>query len=91
MDNEQKKDELLWQIARRRAGFKRSFATYIIVNLFLTGVWYFSSGPQSYFWPIWPLLGWGIGVAFQYAGAYHGSKIFTAEKEYENLKIQQKL
>jgi hypothetical protein len=88
--DEQKKDELLWQTARRRAAFKKSLAIYIIVNIFLIGVWYFSSGPKSYFWPMWPLLGWGLGIAFQYASAYNGNQPFSAEKEYEKLKTQQK-
>ena len=91
MDNEQRKDDILWQAARKRAGFKRSLLTYIIINIFLIGVWFLSSGPDSYFWPVWPILGWGIGVAFQYANAYHGNKIFTTEQEYEKLKNQQKL
>lgn len=89
MQNEQVKDELLWQIARRRAGFKRSFISYIVVNAFLIGVWYFSSGSNSYFWPIWPMLGWGIGIVMQYAGAYHGHNMLTAEQEYERLKQKQ--
>ena len=91
MENEQKRDDLLWQLARRRAGFKRNFTTYIVVNIFLIGVWYFSSGAESYFWPMWPILGWGIGVAMQYTAAYHVTKVFTAEEEYEKLKNQQKI
>lgn len=82
----QQRDEQLWQLAKKRAGFKRSLAAYFFVNSFLVGVWYFSSGRHSYFWPVWPMLGWGIGVAFHYFEAYHGSKIFSAEDEYEKLK-----
>ena len=89
MENEQKRDEVLWQVANRRATFKRSFITYLVVNAFLIGVWYFTSGPNSYFWPIWPILGWGIGILMQYINAYHGNKGFTAEQEYERLKHKQ--
>jgi hypothetical protein len=39
---------------------------------------------------MWTLLGWGLGIAFQYAGAYHGNQPFSTEKEYEKLKNQQK-
>ena len=91
MDNEQRKEELLWQVARKRAGFKKSFITYLIINAFLIGVWYFTSGAKSYFWPGWVLLGWGIGIAFQYAAAYHGNQLFTTEREYEKLKNKEKL
>jgi hypothetical protein len=92
MDN-QKKDDLLWQMAKKRAAFKWSLASYIFVNAFLIAIWYFSSNESGYkyFWPIWPMLGWGLGIAFQYFGAYHGNKVFTAEEEYEKLKKQSQL
>jgi hypothetical protein len=83
------KDDALWQVAKKRAGFKAAASSYVVVNLFLVGVWFFSSGPDSYFWPIWPILGWGFGVAMSYVNAYHGTKIFSAEKEYEKLKNEQ--
>jgi 2TM domain len=80
----------LWETARRRAGFKKSLTSYLLVNTFLIGIWYFTTGGNSqHFWPIWPILGWGLGLAFQYANAYMGTQIFSAEKEYEKLKNQQ--
>jgi hypothetical protein len=49
---------------RRRSGYETGFRThlsvYIVVNLMLIGIWAASGG--GYFWPIWPMLGWGIGV-----------------------------
>jgi hypothetical protein len=53
---DKQRDEMLWKIAKKRASFKLSFSIYVFVNAFLIGVWYFSSGPHSYFWPIWPAL-----------------------------------
>lgn len=89
MDTE-KKDDLLWRMAKKRASFKWSLATYFFVNTFLVAIWYFSSQRgHAYFWPIWPMLGWGLGLAFQYFAAYHGDRIFSAEEEYEKLKRQQ--
>lgn len=81
-----RRDDELWQTAKRRVGFKYSLLSYVIVNAFLIGVWYFTVGPHHYFWPIWPLIGWGVGLLFQYLGAYHSSNVFSAEKEYEKLK-----
>ena len=83
------KDNHLWNIAKRRAGFKISAFTYVAVNCMLIGIWYFTTGPGSYFWPIWSMLGWGIGVISQYFHAYHGNDIFSVQKEYEKLKNQQ--
>ncbi|WP_439505356.1 2TM domain-containing protein [Sediminibacterium sp.] len=81
------KDEVLWQIAKERVGFKRSVLSYVFVNLFLIGVWYFGSKENlDYFWPIWPILGWGLGLVFQYLKAYQGNRINDVENEYQKLK-----
>jgi 2TM domain len=88
IDNE--KDNLLWRIARRRATFKSSLAMYLIINAFLWSMWYFTSGPNSYAWPIWSTLGWGIGIAMHYYSAYHSTdKISSIQKEYDKLKKEQ--
>ena len=81
-------DDLLWQLAKRRAAFKWSFAVYFFTNAFLVLIWFFTGGIHSYFWPLWPILGWGLGISFQYIGAYQSHKFFTAEEEYERLKNQ---
>ena len=36
------KDPQRWRIAKRRASFKRHLAVYIVVNLFLWLVWFFT-------------------------------------------------
>ena len=87
--NTQQHDEELWRIAKRRAAFKRNLAIYFFMNLVFVLTWYLSSGIGSYFWPIWPMFGWGIGIAFQYTAAYHNNNMFSAQKEYEHLKNKQ--
>jgi len=53
------------QAAIQRLGEKRSFSshivTYIVINAMLILLWAVSGA--GYFWPIWPLLGWGAGLA----------------------------
>ena len=44
-----------------RQSFKSHLTLYLLVNLFLIGIWAASGG--GYFWPVWPILGWGIGLA----------------------------
>ncbi len=44
-----------------RQSFKIHLTVYLSVNLLLIGIWAASGG--GYFWPVWPILGWGIGVA----------------------------
>jgi len=36
-------------------------ASYGLVMLLLVAIWFFTT-PGGYFWPIWPILGWGIAV-----------------------------
>jgi hypothetical protein len=54
------------EAAIRRLKAKRGFtvhaAVFVIVNILLVAIWATSGG--GYFWPIWPFLGWGIGLAF---------------------------
>jgi class 3 adenylate cyclase len=47
------------------ADLRVHFTIYALVNLMLIGIWAASGG--GYFWPIWPMLGWGIGVAMHAA------------------------
>ncbi len=65
--------------AARRASMRRAILVpYVVVNTFLVLVWLAISlaGPDhslDYFWPIWPILGWGVGVAFALWGTRGGS------------------
>jgi hypothetical protein len=91
------RDEQLWRIAKKRAGFKRHLASYIIVNGFLWALWFFTRGHvevdgwegDNFPWPIWSTLGWGIGLAFSYFNAYHDNREDTIMKEYKKLKDQE--
>ena len=59
-------DEQLREKARKRLKAKRDFQahllSYITVNLLLVGIWWATGA--AFFWPIFPILGWGIGIAF---------------------------
>jgi hypothetical protein len=93
--SEQPRDEQLWRIAQKRANFRRHLFTYLVINGFLWGIWWFTVGRhdgfRGYPWPIWVMLGWGIGLAFNYFDAYHGSKEDIAQQEYEKLKKERGL
>jgi hypothetical protein len=83
----EEKDDRLWQEAKARADFKTHLTTYIIINGMLWMIWLFSAGVDSHPWPIWPTVGWGIGVVFNYLSVYRFKN--TVEREYEKLKEQQ--
>lgn len=82
-------DQQLWQIARSRAKFKRSLGSYSIVIPFLWGIWFLTSQDKDINripWPIWPMLGWGIGLAIQYLKAYVIQVGSLEQREYDKLK-----
>ncbi len=86
-------NEILWSIAKKRAGFKKHLFSYIIVITFFWIVW-FASGRESYDngffpWPIWIMFWWGIGLAYSYANAYMCHNRNAIQHEYEKLKNQQ--
>jgi hypothetical protein len=88
----QQRDENLWRIARKRVEFKKHLFTYLIINLFLWILWGFNvvrAGNLTFPWPAFVTLGWGIGVAFNYAGAYMSIGKSYTEREYEKLKNRQ--
>jgi uncharacterized protein (DUF486 family) len=84
----EEKDEKLWQTAKKRASFQQSLVLYVVVNAFLWFLWWYNhgGGDDRMPWPIWVMVGWGIGLVFQYMNAYGGSKADLVQKEYERLK-----
>ena len=85
-------DQQLWAIARSRAKFKRSLGSYSIVIPFLWVIWFLTSQDKDINripWPIWPMLGWGIGLAIQYMKAYVIQVGSLEQREYDKLKNNQ--
>jgi Domain of unknown function (DUF1707)/2TM domain len=56
-------DRRLQAKARAHSAHVRS---YVLVSLGLVAIW--ALGGAGYFWPLWPIIGWGIGVASHTAG-----------------------
>jgi hypothetical protein len=55
--------ELAVERLEKRADFWPHLLAYVLVNLTLVVVWFLTSS-DVIFWPLFPILGWGIGVAF---------------------------
>ena len=83
-------DEELMRIARKRAedkmGFYTHFTIYVVVNLVLVLVWWFTGA--GFPWFIFVLVFWGIGIVA------HGGSVFVGTgmtdrmvaREYAKLK-----
>ena len=69
-----------WAVNRIRArrGFWSHFVVYLAVNALLVAIWAMSS--PGYFWPAWPMLGWGIGLAGHAVVVIIGPKQISEER-----------
>jgi len=81
MDDYQQRREAAVKRVKSRRDFKTHVAIYIIVNLFLIGIW--ALGGQGYFWPIWVILGWGVGLALNAWEVYIRKPISEEEIQEE--------
>jgi hypothetical protein len=83
-------DDALREAAVRRLRKKRDFGMhvliYLLVNGFLVVIWAVTSG--DFFWPIFPIAGWGIGLAANAWDVYGRRPISEAEirREMDRLR-----
>jgi hypothetical protein len=74
-------EEDLREQAVKRLNKKRDFRThllmYVLVNAMLVVIWAVTN--TGFFWPIFPILGWGIGVAAN-AWDVYGRKPITEDE-----------
>lgn len=56
------------ELAQARYGFLWHLPIYIVVNAGLVGIWFFTG--RGFFWPVFPLAFWGLGLLGHYLGAY---------------------
>jgi 2TM domain len=52
----------------KKRGWTSGMFAYVVVNLFLVGIWAVTG--RGYFWPGWVLGGWGIGMVLGFWDAY---------------------
>jgi cation transport ATPase len=53
---------------KRERELRGHLVTFVLVNMFLVAIWLATSvaaGEPIFFWPIFPILGWGLGLAVQ--------------------------
>jgi 2TM domain len=79
------RDQARAQIKKRR-DFGAHAVSYVLVNLLLIGIW--AATGAGYFWPIWVLLGWGIGLAFNAWDVFFRRPITEADVEREMRRMQ---
>jgi hypothetical protein len=66
---------------KKRKGFQANLVAYVVINAFMVGIWALSGG--GYFWPMWTILGWGIGLTFHAWATFGERPISEAEVQNE--------
>ena len=61
---------------KNRRDFRSHVVIYLAVNTMLVVIWAVSGA--GFFWPIWPILGWGVGLALN-AWTVYGQRPFTED------------
>lgn len=84
--------EELRKVAVRRVKAKRDFwrlvGVFVIIWAILIAIWAMSG--TGYFWPMWPIFGMGIALAFVGWGAYGpNNEIPEAKIDEEMRRLQQ--
>ncbi len=90
MDSVSDPDQELREQAITQLKKKRDFRThifiYVIVNVMLVGIWAVTGA--GFFWPIFPILGWGIGVGANAWDVYGRKPITEEEIRRETERLQ---
>jgi len=80
------REEAITRLKKKR-DFRTHAFMYVVVNAMLVAIWAITS-PDGFFWPIFPILGWGIGLAGN-AWDVYGRKPITEEeirREQERMR-----
>ena len=87
-DSEQELRKLAVSRLKKKRDFRTHVVIYVIVNAMLVGIWAVTGA--GFFWPVFPILGWGIGVGAN-AWDVYGRKPITedeVQRETERLRSE---
>lgn len=77
--------------AIKRIKEKNDFLThlivYLVVNTMLVVIWFMVSGGGFFFWPIIPILGWGVGLVMHGYSVYRGNIVTESEIQREMKQL----
>lgn len=77
------------ELAEVRYAFRWHLGMYVVVNVVLVGIWFFTSGPTGFFWPVFTIVFWGIFVIGHYVNAYRRPGRGWIEKETDKILREQ--
>lgn len=77
MDDRDDQREAALKRVKAKRDFRNHVAAYLIVNTMFVFIWALSGA--GYFWPIWIIASWGVGLAFNAWAVYFEKPITESE------------
>jgi uncharacterized membrane protein len=71
---------------RKKRDFRSHLLAYTLVNAMLIVIWAVTGA--NFFWPIFPIVGWGIAVAFNAWDVYGRRPITEEEIQREQARLR---
>jgi hypothetical protein len=71
---------------RKRRELGAHVLVYLMVNGFLVAVWAVTS-PDSLFWPMFPMAGWGVGLVMHAWDVYRGDEFMEEAIQREMARL----
>lgn len=71
---------------KKRRDFYGHLLIYTMVNTFLVVIWAVTSA--GFFWPIFPMVGWGIGVVMNAWDVWRGDEFTDEQIAHEVERLQ---
>lgn len=72
---------------KKRRDFYGHVLVYVLVNGFLTAIWAVTNA-GGFFWPIFPMLGWGIAVVLNAWDVYRVDAFSEVQIQREIQRLQ---
>jgi hypothetical protein len=69
-------------LLKKRRDFRGHVLVYVLVNSFLVVIWAITND-HGFFWPIFPIAGWGIGVVMNAWDVYWRPEITEEDVQHE--------
>jgi hypothetical protein len=71
---------------RKKRALQAHTLAYVTVNLFINVIWLLAA-PHTFYWPVIPLFGWGIGLAFHIWDVYAPAVLTEERIEIEMSRL----
>ena len=85
VDDMQLRDRAIKRLKKRR-DFAAHLLVYVLVNSAIVAVWAATS--QGFFWPIFPMVFWGIGLVMNAWDVWRGDSFTEKQISHEMDRLQ---